>query len=106
MAVFIWALFKNASQPWCLRTAEDALARNGLVVLDGARGGNVHVMGQKRGTDLVATVVCTRHGQAPTSVVVHAFSADEAAARSVAAGVRDVINRAHSLEGDTVQNPV
>jgi O-acetyl-ADP-ribose deacetylase (regulator of RNase III) len=106
MFVFIWALFKNASLPWSLHTGEQALQQQGFTILDPAANRNVHVMGRRSNPDVIVTVVCTRLGQNPTSVVIHAVSPDEAAARISAEQVREHIRRAVSLENDVVLNPV
>jgi hypothetical protein len=106
MHVFIWAFHKNASLPWTLGTAEQALAQHGFAVLDPARNANVHVLGRRNNPDTTVTVVCTRLNRNPTSVVVQAFSPDVTAARVAAEQVRDHIKRAVSLENDVVQNPV
>jgi hypothetical protein len=106
MFVYIWAFFKNASLHWSLSTGEQALLQNGFKILDPAANNNVHVMGHRSNPDVLSTVVCTRLGQNPTSVVVHAFSADETAARTAAEAVRNYIQNAVSLEGDVVLNPV
>ncbi len=106
MFIFIWALFKNASLPWSLRTAEQAMVQNGFDILDPAGNQNVHVMGHKSNPEVFVTVVCQRLGQSPTSIVIHAISPDQAAANVAAARVRDHIRQAVSLEGDVVANPV
>lgn len=106
MFIYIWAFFKNASLPWSLNTGEQVLRQLGFEILDGAANGNVHVMGRRRNPEVIADVVCTRLGQNPTSVVIHAYSPDDNAARTAAEQVRDHIKRAHSLEGDVVLNPV
>jgi hypothetical protein len=106
MWIFIWALFKNASLPWCLRTGEDALARNGFAILAPAGDNDLHVIGHRANPEVFVTIVCTRLGQSPTSVVVHALSQDQATASTVAEQIRDEIKRAVSLEGDVVLNPV
>lgn len=106
MFIFIWAFFKNASLPWSLGTAEQALTQNGFAILDPAANQNVHVMGHRGNPEVTVTVVCMRLGQNPTSVVVHAISTDENAARTASEQVRDHIQRAVSLEGDVVLNPI
>jgi hypothetical protein len=106
MHVYIWTFFKNNSLPWCLYTGEQALWRNGFKILDPAANGNGHVIGIRSNPEVIATVVCTRLGHNPTSVVVHALSSNENAARTAAAHIRDYIKNTVSLEGDVVHNPV
>lgn len=106
MYVYIWAFFKNASQKWSLSTAEQALKQNGFAILDAASNQNVHVMGSRNNPEVIVTAVCTRLGQNPTSIVIHAISSDESAAKNAASQVSDQIKRAVSLENDVVLNPV
>ena len=106
MGIYIWAMFKNASLPWTLGTAEQALRQHGYGILDPARNPNVHVHGRRANPDVDVTVVCQRLGQHPTSVVIHAISPDGNAARIAMEAIRDHIKRAVSLEGDVVLNPV
>ena len=106
MAIYIWAMFKNASLPWTLSTGEQALRQNGFAIMDPAAGPNVHVLGHRSNPDVDVTVVCQRLGRNPTSVVIHAISPDGNAARGAMETVRDHIKRTVSLEGDVVENPV
>lgn len=106
MYVFLWGFFKNASLPWTLNTAQDALMKTGVTIIDPASNGNIHVLGHRSNSDVTGTVCCMRLGQDPTSVVVHAFSPDEHAARTASEQIRDYIKTTVSLEGDVVSNPV
>ena len=94
MFVFIWAFFKNVNLVTALGLGEQAMGRFGFNVLDPARNNNVHVLGVKRGPDVTATVVCTKQGADPASIVIHAFSSDEGAARVSMEQIRDHIANA------------
>ncbi|HDX9637547.1 hypothetical protein [Bacillus thuringiensis] len=95
MFIYIWAFFKNNNLEWSLNASEVVLSQNGFEILDIAGDGNIHVMGRRRNPEVFATVVCTRSGNNPTSVVVHAISPDDNAARSAAEQIRDGINSLH-----------
>lgn len=98
MFVFIAALFKNANLITALGVGEQAMTQNGFSILDPARNENVHVLGFRRNPDVTATVVCTKQGANPVSVVVHAFSPDESAARTSMEKIRDHIVRSTPVD--------
>jgi len=102
----IWSLNKYGSQHWNLNTAEQVLKQNGFTILDPAANQNVHVMGRRNNPEVIVAVVCTWIGQLQTAVVIFGTSPDENAVQTTSAQVRDQIERAQSLEGDVVQNPV
>lgn len=89
MAIFISAFFKDATLPFCLNAGELALAERGFQILDIASDSNIHVLGRRANPEVTVTVVCTRLGQNPTSVVVHAISPEENAVRVASEQVRD-----------------
>ena len=91
MAIFIAAFFKDATLPFCLNAGEVALEERGFQILDIASDSNIHVLGRRANPEVTVTVVCTRLGQNPTSVVVHAISPDGNAARVASEQVRDRI---------------
>jgi hypothetical protein len=98
MFVFIAALFKSANLITALGLGEQGMVQNGFSIVDPARNENVHVLGVRRNPDVTATVVCTKQGANPVSVVVHAFSSDESAARKSMEQIRDHVVRSTPVD--------